>query len=567
MTDTVQALVAPTLNAPTGGINVAVSHHWSDANQCEVFINVGLFFDGTNNNRDRDKPKLGHSNVARLFDAYLDNNPGGYFRFYVPGVGTPFPEIGEKGESGLGQGFGIGCEARVIYGLLSVFNAIHRYVFNNQLYFDQTDVRALCRSAKRSERSSAELAALERLSMRHGLLMPDTFGDGEREPFLKAHSKRLEEKLKQRRLPVLKECFIDVFGFSRGAAEARVFCQWLERILTDHKLAGIPLRFRFVGLMDTVASAGFWSSAWASVSSTPGGHTGWAAPEYLRLPSSIENCVHMVAMHELRKNFPLDEIGLNGILPAHAQQFAYPGAHSDVGGGYFPGELGVSVGGDAHESDALKLAQIPLNHMLECAIAAGGALDKQRAKSGIDGDPFAISPRTAKVYSDFLTASTMAARPMHDWLQPYLNWRWQNRLRYPFLKHVSRASAADRVLLLKFNQTLIDDAALIQRVSQSGRFSRAVSSAFRLPGQRSDDEAMAALDKEAAAVLALAQKSSPVPTALHALFDGFVHDSLAGFNKPKLEEKGYWRYRKGFLGTASGLIVQNEHADGASETA
>jgi hypothetical protein len=41
----------------------------------------------------------------------------------------------------------------------------------------------------------------------------------------------------------------------------------------------------------------------------------------------------------------------------------------------------------------------------------------------------------------------------------------------------------------------------------------------------------------------------------HALFDGFVHDSLAGFDMHLAELTGHWRYRKGFLGSDDARTV------------
>lgn len=56
-------------------------------------------------------PELKHRNVARLFDAYKDNLEEGYFRHYIAGVGTIFPEIGEPGKSTFGAALGA---ARII---------------------------------------------------------------------------------------------------------------------------------------------------------------------------------------------------------------------------------------------------------------------------------------------------------------------------------------------------------------------------------------------------------------------------------------------------------------------
>jgi hypothetical protein len=67
------------------------------AEKCEFSLHIGLFFDGTGNNQDWVEPGTGgsqlerhkDSNVARLFRAYPDTALEGYYRHYIPGVGTP----------------------------------------------------------------------------------------------------------------------------------------------------------------------------------------------------------------------------------------------------------------------------------------------------------------------------------------------------------------------------------------------------------------------------------------------------------------------------------------------
>lgn len=565
MSDFIEVKIAPTVTAPVKSIKLVKPNHLAQLMKCECYINVGFFFDGTNNNYNRDKPKLGHSNIARLFDTYRNQPKLGYHRIYMPGVGTPFPQIAEFSDSDLGNGFGIGCEARVLYALLQLFNFVHSTSFDGQAYFTASQIRALCTVGIKAKASSEDLAILSKLGLDTGLLLPNFFGTGARDDFFLAPSRYLAAKLEKDAKPVIKECFIDVFGFSRGAAEARVFCSWLERLTTGRKFAGLPLRFRFVGLMDTVASGGFWSSILAGVTKNPGGHSGWAAPEYLRLKGTAENCVHMVAMHELRKNFPLDEAGVNGILPSNTQEFVYPGAHSDVGGGYEPEELGISVGENIFDSDSLKLAQIPLNHMFECALAAGSPLDKKSAMK--DGyDPFAMSPQLLKDYNDFLAELSMSPRPLHAWMQPYLNWRWQNRLKYSGLSHVKKASEKDREILFRFNKILIDDADLIERVNSPQKKNIAHLPIYGSLN-KTDNILISFLDKEAQDVLIKAQNSAKVPALIAGFFDNYVHDSLAGFNKPKLEITGYWRYRKGFVGGDIGGVVSNEPEQGDIQVA
>ncbi|MDK7838967.1 phospholipase effector Tle1 domain-containing protein, partial [Klebsiella pneumoniae] len=72
----------------------------------------------------------------------------------------------------------------------------------------------------------------------------------------------------------------------------------------------------------------------------------------------IKKCVHLVSGHEQRLCFPLDSVRrANGKYPPCAREVVYPGMHSDIGGGYPPGEQGKANG----EDDSLLLSQIVLH--------------------------------------------------------------------------------------------------------------------------------------------------------------------------------------------------------------
>ncbi|MDN4036296.1 DUF2235 domain-containing protein [Massilia sp. YIM B02443] len=359
---------SPTKLAPVSDMKIVVPKVSCDVKSCQVTLNIGLFFDGTNNNMYRDLPHLADTNIARLFRSYIDRRKDGYERVYIPGVGTSFPEIGEDGESKLGTGWAFGCEGRVVFGLLSVFNFLSYRTMKNYL-FDEKTVLGLCRNRSLFT-GVADREHLAKFDMDMSLVTGAAEGVNIRHLFLRQQSDLLEAKLKNYK-PHIAECFIDVFGFSRGAAEARVFCNWLNDLLVNGRLAGVPLQFRFLGIIDTVASAGFWSGTTALIKNSTGGHGSWASAKSLRVPNSVQNCLHMVAMHELRRNFPLDAFGSKDRMSSGWVQYAYPGAHSDVGGGYRPGELGLAV-----DDDSKKLSQIPLNHMFDCAVAAGVPLKK-----------------------------------------------------------------------------------------------------------------------------------------------------------------------------------------------
>jgi len=550
--------ISPAKEAPTKGLSKVTSEVVCNIKKCECIINIGIFFDGTDNNKDRDVVDRAHTNIARLYELYPESIDTGYSRIYVPGVGTRFPEIGEYTETAAGAGCAFGCEARVVFALLKIFNVLS-YQSSRAEMFDRAGVLALCRNDTRVVEDCDD-EILQRLGLRHGILQPDIGSNKNRQEFLAKQTKLLKAKLESGK-PRIVECFVDVFGFSRGAAQARVFCNWLNELLIGGRLGGIPLHFRFLGIIDTVASAGFWSGTGALLASSTGGHGAWASAESLNIPSAIKNCVHMVAMHELRRNFPLDEIGSGGSLGAGWVQHAYPGAHSDVGGGYRAGDLGISVG-----EDSLKLSQIPLNHMLDCAIATGAPL-KRPPKIPDRYDPLAIHPDLAKAYADFISHATLAPRPIYEWLQPYLNWRWQVRDQFHTTNQVKRANQADRDILMSFNKRLIDDAAAILPAAAKGNARSNISTVTSFFGAAKRKVANSVLDPEAGAVLALAQRAAPTPPAYVTLFDGYVHDSLAGFNKPTLELTGYWRYRKIFIDTDEHTIAAHQEADSNRNTA
>ena len=132
-----------------------------------------------------------------------------------------------------------------------------------------------------------------------------------------------------------------MFGFSRGAAEARSFVNRLSRLSGSSpeqlKFGGIDVEVKFMGIFDTVASVGMVDiksfrgngilPRWFG--SLVDGHWSWASPENLVVPDNIR-CVHYIAGNEARACFPLTMTEHQG---NHTLKL-YPGAHSDVGGGY-----------------------------------------------------------------------------------------------------------------------------------------------------------------------------------------------------------------------------------------
>src|SRR5690606_33176230 len=86
------------------------------------------------------------------------------------------------------------------------------------------------------------------------------------------------------------------------------------------------------------------------------------------VPSNVESVVHMIAAHERRSFFPLQSIRASSTsnLPACWMEMAYPGVHSDVGGGYVLDQTHLDSQGRYP-----RLAAIPLQQMHSFAMSFG----------------------------------------------------------------------------------------------------------------------------------------------------------------------------------------------------
>lgn len=587
----------------TAGVRATLPTQECRAEKCEIRAHIGVFFDGTGNNQDwvenpsvnwrkglinwwNSKPRnsltqlqqRSDSNVARLFRAYLDNPAEGYFPVYIPGVGTPFREIGEEEPRGLGAAFGAGGDGRINYGLLHVLNSMYAAIsLGNRRLIEAGTVQALCSTGAVSinaktgqvNLSHAKQAALQPVGMaRKGGLLMDASHNGHRESFFREQFARVAEKIAATARPQLVEVFIDVFGFSRGAAQARAFCNWLEPIFQGSRLAGVKAHIRFLGIFETVAAVGFGPSAswWTD------GHQSWGDAQYLRIPARIGHCEHYVAMHENRTAFPLEDVRVGGGIPANCRQFRFPGMHSDVGGGYAPRDQGRGPSGRDDE----KLSQIPLNLMLDAAIAAKVPLKKELGAQEGGWDCYAKAPTLQTAYDAFLSANGAGARPLKECLLDYLAWRYQVRHRYAALGATLRASDDDRADLVGANRTLIADVATVEAAATIDQ-RLAVARQARLNGadlrallhERSALTAkMSSLGEHATEIAERLRGYRAISGAEATVFGDYCHDSYAGFkpyDEPLVvgvdatgtwEPEGYIRYRTRYAGGDQRLTMR-----------
>ncbi|WP_230203807.1 hypothetical protein [Pseudomonas syringae] len=145
----------------------------------------------------------------------------------MPGVGTPFAEVGDLDYSTVGLAGAWFGEERINWGLLMLVDALRTWpglgFVNGQ--------------ANRAAVFSEQLKAIER-PLRFALTQP---GHG---------------------TPRLLGLKLYVYGFSRGAAAARAFVSWLNELMRYQPFLAlddlqIPLSVEYLGLLDTVASVGF----------------------------------------------------------------------------------------------------------------------------------------------------------------------------------------------------------------------------------------------------------------------------------------------------------------------
>ncbi|MBT0963130.1 T6SS phospholipase effector Tle1-like catalytic domain-containing protein [Denitromonas iodatirespirans] len=480
---------------------------------CRQTIWVGMFFDGTNNNKRRDQELIpdpnarSHSNVVVLHDAFRDERKEGYYAYYVPGVGTAFPEIGEITESSSGKSMATGGEARLYWAMIQLYNAVNWAIYGRNL-----------------------IAAGEaKASIRNPDILKNgwTVFSGKRRAFFQQTERRLRQSIAHQK-PEITLINVSVFGFSRGAAQARAWVNWvLECCKSEgggYTFCGIPIRFQFMGLFDTVASVGL-------ADSSPIGGDGlmdWADGT-MAISPAIERCVHYVAAHEIRKSFPLSTARDGATYPANCVEIVYPGAHSDVGGGYAPGEQGKAPG---HR--ALLASQVPLVNMyLEARKSGVPLLDTsilEAAGKKATVDDLKIAPSLATRFRDYAIWSSGSTAKVEDLLFKHMRlyWRWRLRVAPQFKTLVSyqRANAQDREDLAASEGDFQRDMA---RVMQRKRLKDDIDrrrATHPMPGRQPGPVPLspvyqAAIDETA--------RIHEVPEPVHAFFDEHVHDSHASF--------------------------------------
>jgi hypothetical protein len=522
---------------------------------CKTNLFFGFFFDGTKNNYVKAEAGKNHSNVARLYDCYpglsvpgvlpkstdWQHNPSRYthfFKVYVPGVSSPFPQANDTGEGkdgALGGAGGALGERRIIWALVQAINNVHRYLLKTPLV-PQSEMDELYAKIFLNKHARRRMTDD---SWWRGALPGEDVNACARRRF-EALLKRLhgavslhwpnEKTGKPAKLDpgIVKTIHISVFGFSRGATQARAFLNWLQSLCkldaqlrgkAGMSLGGFPVQFDFLGVFDTVASVGL-----ANTVGFFNGHAAWAdSEESLRVPDDVKS-LHLVAAHELRRSFPVDSISVGGMLPAGSQEVVVPGVHSDIGCGYCPGEQGR--GTDPNGNDML--ARIPLLMMYKAARLNGVPLKLELA-APIAQARFALKPEAIKAFNAYIATCRETRGELHRIMREQgrkqMEWRLARRVNgnAPIQKSPSFGRAST------FDQNDLHSAAVEfeDEIKAFREWLKRKGAGFRpVAQQRGFDNDYASEWEE---ISSWWNEAVRPPDEVMAFFDNFVHDSRAWF--------------------------------------
>ncbi|VFR45147.1 Secreted protein Hcp [plant metagenome] len=569
---------------------------------CSIELFFGFFFDGTRNNKFTSTAAGNHSetNVARLYEVFDDTVDPSYsarkhrFRTYIEGVGTPCPRVRDPGTgmySQAGAAAGWGGEARINCALLEFQDHLYSHFMGGRTLTDalggsmpdvvrsmssdvsmsSLQVETVAKSANLSlaAYSGLEPGSEEETLIRKGLgALGSLFrigrinftepNDSARRSVLSRRNRELKTMLAGYldANPKIERIRVSIFGFSRGAAEARVFSNWLKDACDPPqgismynprgdgvlRLAGIPVELDFMGIFDTVASAGIAQSAFEQVFT---GHGAWARRPDMEIPSKVKRCVHMVAAHEVRGSFPVDLIDGAGY-----EEIIYPGVHSDVGGGYVPGEQGRGM------SDTDKLSQVPLCDMYREAVMAGVPLRLEQAPARAKAR-FQVSGQLRTAFNAYVAATQSmstgqksSTHILYKHYAQYLRWRRLRSERGPeWLGNIPSAQRArasnpqDYEDLIQANEELLQE---VRTLTLDNSVER-LETQSRIPSRGGVDLYTSAMliwrgNKDqmwVRQIKTIWEAPGRPHDAVTALLDNYVHDSRAWF-KPLGKDDDVW---------------------------
>tara|TARA_R110001599_G_scaffold61252_3_gene170152 strand:- start:1519 stop:4434 length:2916 start_codon:yes stop_codon:yes gene_type:complete len=275
----------------------------------ERILRIGVFFDGTGQNEKNDEYKetrgdKSRTNIARLFAAYPEKT-GESAKIYVSGVGTldgawQTPEVIDNGkdESKLSSAFGVYDDNGAFQKWQILVKELNRII--SLLGSDYQTITHLAFDVFGFSRGAALARHFINVLVQEGL--PD-YRRARNAPLGRSH------------LNAAGKHHPNLLGGTH-------YSTYSENNDGYHRDNQRSSSVRFVGLFDTVGS--FY---------LPGDNRN--NPFQLHLNSKdIGRAFQICAHHEYRINFPLSSLKTKEKLPANFYEEVFPGAHTDVGGGY-----------------------------------------------------------------------------------------------------------------------------------------------------------------------------------------------------------------------------------------
>jgi hypothetical protein len=502
---------------------------------CKLDVEISLFFDGTNNNMQRDLADSSHSNIVRLFRVHKQSSEkgslkkNGSYAIYIPGVGTRFEANNELRETADGKAMAKGGQARILYALFNLYNSVYKAVNNDDVWLDEDAIAEKIKAYKRDVEQQNNYDP----QMHQPRPNRKSWFANLREEL----NKKLEETRQAKPKPMIPAIKVAVFGFSRGAIEARAFCYWLDAALDHGRICGIPVEINFLGLFDSVASVGLANSASeTTILWFANGHFDWAAETLKPLPGLVKKTVHYIAAHEQRMNFPITRV-----LGGNASEYIYPGVHSDIGGGYGKNDQGRAG------SIGMMLSQVPLLHMHKAAVMAGVPLALYQEMDDRLKVDFELDAELAKRWNLYMAADAWSGsyeELINAHMRLYYRYRQFYLNGFESSKAFQGASAQDQEDLRSYNALLQGDLKLLKERENGGRTRPADRARFpendnidfqenaKLANKRALSRSDHRSQPDAIESMALKIFAAPIDATLPPelqLLDEHVHDSLAGF--------------------------------------
>jgi hypothetical protein len=280
-------------------------------------------------------------------------------------------------------------------------------------------------------------------------------------------------------------------------------------------------------MFDTVATVG-GSASMANTLPVPGaifdGHWAWAEEILKPLPDCVKSGLHCIATHEQRMNFPVTrQIG-------NIEEVYFPGVHSDVGGGYAPGEQGKARG-----AQSALLSQIPLAHMFKAARLNGVPLTPFSELEPTIQDDFKVSEELASAWNAYTVALGKEGSLLTKHMQLYYRWRAARLQSLVSTASFKAAGAQEQQDMGDANRMLAGDLEALRlrraglpRVDNNGPYKHSdLARINHWHFYRAQNGS--GLDHWEDFALAIFNAPEPLPAEVMRFFDDYVHDSFSGF--------------------------------------